>query len=104
MESREYNQLNPAALAIAAGVTAIILSFVFGMPMLGFGAMMNGYHGGGWMMGGFGYAGVAMWVAAGLVSALAGALAAWIYNAINVVRHHEPDRNREGGPQLPTAR
>jgi hypothetical protein len=93
MESQRNQQLNPLALAIAAGATALILSLLVGLPMMGIGGgMMGGYSGGmmggysGGMMGGSVHPFVgfgAIWLVCVLIAALAGALLAWIYNAAN---------------------
>lgn len=83
MTSQHYQQLNPLALAVAAGCTAVIAPVLIGLPMMGFGGMMGGmwgYHGGysfGW---GFG---LLSWAVGVLLAALIGATFAWIYNAVN---------------------
>ena len=80
MQSQRYQQLSPVALAVAAGVTWLVGSLLFGFSMMG-------------MMGGPGMMGVyshgsamalsAMWWIGSLVAALVGAFFAWIYNTIN---------------------
>jgi phosphate/sulfate permease len=108
MEKRGYQTLNPGALAIASGFTAIVISFLIGLPMMGFGSMMGAYYGTGWMMGGYGPGFIGfglMWIVGGLVAALGGALVAWVYNAVNASQHKESGGIRpENGSQLPTAR
>jgi hypothetical protein len=94
MESQQYQRLNPLAFAIAAGVAAIVVSLLFGLPAMGFGGMMGGRYGGyggpGWMTGGFGngsFLGFGiMWLVGVLVVALAGATVAWVYNAVHTTR------------------
>lgn len=80
-----YQQLNPTACAIAAGCTALILVLILGFPMMGTGMMGGGYgmmaHGYGMMAHGYGM-GIAWWLGGAVVTALAGALFAWIYNAL----------------------
>jgi len=89
MISNRYQQLNPLAVAVAAGCTELVSSLIVWWSMMGmmggYGGMMGGYGG---MMrgpgGGFpiGY-GIFWWVGSAMLTALAGALFAWIYNAIN---------------------
>lgn len=110
MDSRQYQQLNPPALATATGVAAIVVSLFVGLPMMGFGGMMGGYDGGGgWMMGRYGPGYVfgfgIMWIVGALVAALAGAIVAWVYNAVNTAQSKEAaGSGREGGSQLPRSR
>ncbi len=97
MQTQRYQQLNPAALAIAAGSVAFIGSIVLRVGIMGMTGMMGGYgHGGAMdgnqgMMGSYGnmwggistgyvVAGVIVWA---LLAALLGATFAWIYNALN---------------------
>jgi hypothetical protein len=112
MESQQYQKLNPLALAVATGVAAIIISLFIGLPMMGFGGMMGGRYGGsygpGWMMGGYGYGfgfGI-MWIYGAVVAALAGAIIAWVYNAVNATRSKNVvgGGGRAGGSQLPSSR
>lgn len=107
MESQQYQKLNPAALAVAFAVSAIVVSFFIGVPMMGFGSMMGGYYGTGWMMGGYGPGIIGfglMWLVGALIAALAGALVAWVYNAVNAARRHEAGgTGPQAGSQLPTA-
>jgi hypothetical protein len=73
----QYRQLNPLAMAVAAGCTALLVALFVGFPMAG----MMGYGsmwGGGFSMG----HGIAWWLGGALVAALAGAVFAWIYNAV----------------------
>ena len=90
MKSQHHHKLNPAALAIAAGVAAIVISLLVGLPMIGFGGMMAGhagYGGQGWMMGGAGYGfGLSMWIVGALFAAFAGAIVAWVYNAVQAAQ------------------
>lgn len=111
----QYQKLNPLALAIAAGAAAIIISLFIGLPMMGFGGMMGGgmmgggYNGQGWMMGGYGNGSVLgfgiTWIVGVLVAALAGAIVAWVYNAVNAARSRAAvGTGHEGGSQLPSSR
>jgi hypothetical protein len=91
MESQRYHQqLSPLGLAIAAGATALILSLLVGLPMMGIGGIGGGMMGGygrGMMWGGYAQPFVGfdvMWIVCALIAALAGAILAWIYNAVNV--------------------
>jgi hypothetical protein len=80
MQSQWYQQLNPLALAIAAGATWLLGSLLFGFTMMGI-------MGGPWMMGVYGHGSAmalsAMWWIGALLAAFGGALFAWIYNALN---------------------
>jgi hypothetical protein len=84
MESR-YAQLNPLGLAAGFGVAALAAVILFCAPM---GFSMFGMHGYG-MMGGAGYyrmgVGVAFFAGgwAVVVSAIAGAIVAAVYNAVS---------------------
>jgi uncharacterized membrane protein len=113
MESQQYQRLNPLAFAIAAGVAAIVVSLLIGLPTMGFGGMMNGHYGGyggqGWMMGGYGNGSVVgfgiMWLVGVLVAALAGAIVAWVYNAVHATGSKEAaGSGPEGESQLPSSR
>jgi hypothetical protein len=79
----QYQRMNPLACAIAAGGTELIFVLIFGLPMMSMSGMMGGY---GAMMGrGYAHgvgAGVVWWIGGALVVALAGAVFAWIYNAV----------------------
>lgn len=92
MES-QYHKLNPSALATATAVAAIVVSLFVGFPMLGFGGMMHGYGEGGSMMGRYGSGYVLgfglMWIVGALVAALAGAVVAWVYNAVNAAQSNK---------------
>lgn len=94
MKSQDYARLNPLAAAVAAGVTALLGFLLVGLPMTG---MMAGYAGAGWMMGGGGYGYHAgsgfLWLGGVLAAALAGAVFAWIYNAVV-----EGTKARRSGP------
>jgi hypothetical protein len=75
---RPEQELNPLAFAVAAGCTELVAVLLVGFPMAG---MMSGGYGmmqGGW---GFGY-GIVWWFGGALLAALAGAVFAWIYNAV----------------------
>ena len=102
MESQQYQKLNPAALAIAAAAAAIVISLFVSLPMMGFGGMMGGHSGGypgqGWMMGGGGYGfGLGMWIAGAFFAAFAGAIVAWVYNAVNASQRKSSDARIGGG-------
>lgn len=84
MESQRYQLLNPLAFAAAAGCTELIAALFVAVPMMG---MVGWYHPGG-MMSWYGTGlplgfGIAWWIGGGLLTALAGAIFAWIYNAVN---------------------
>ena len=105
MESRRYQKLNPLALAAAFAVTSVVISFFIGLPMMGFGGMMGGRYGMGWMMDGYGIVGFGlMWIVGALIAALAGAIVAWVYNAVDAGLHKEADGTGQTGSQFPTAR
>lgn len=70
--------MNPLACAIAAGCTELILALIIGLPMLG--GMMGNYDG--MMRHGYGV-GIVWWLGGAVVSALAGAVFAGIYNIVN---------------------
>ncbi len=88
-------RLNPLALAVGFGVSGVVLIFLFGTVMGSHWGMMGG---GGWMMhgypgGGPDYGGgspmgsgvgffVYALVAGFLSGAIAGGVAAWVYNAV----------------------
>lgn len=79
-EMRQYQQLNPLGTAVAAGCTELIFVLMVGLPMMSMSGMMGAGSG---MMGhGYGF-GFAWWFGGALLSALAGAVFAWIYNAVN---------------------
>jgi hypothetical protein len=107
MKARRYQQLNPMALAIAAGCTALIAPLLIGFPMMGIGGMMGG-HGGGGMWGyhsayavGFGM----FWIAGAFLSALLGAIFAWIYNAVNAAPRADANAGEPGSrPNVPPPR
>jgi hypothetical protein len=91
MISNRYQQLNPLAVAIAAGCTELVSALVVWWSMAGMTGGYGGVMGGGTTMGGpmmrgpgigFGY-GLIWWLGGALLTALAGAFFAWIYNAIN---------------------
>jgi hypothetical protein len=76
----QYQQLNPLALAVAAGATELVGSVLLGFWMM---ATMGGPS----MMGVYSHRSamaliVAWWIGV-LLAALAGALFAWVYNAVN---------------------
>jgi ABC-type branched-subunit amino acid transport system permease subunit len=110
MEYR-YQKLNPLALAIAAGAVAIVISLFIGLPMMGFGGMMGGRYGNsgqGWMMRGYGNGTVlgfgTLWIVGALVAALAGAIFAWVYNAVSAAQTKEvAGSGNEGGSHLPNS-
>jgi hypothetical protein len=77
MQSQRYQQLNPLALAVAAGSTELITALIISFPTIGMMRMMSGY---GHMMWGVG---ITWWLGGAVISALAGAIFAWIYNAVN---------------------
>ena len=80
MQSQRYQQLNPLALAAAAGGTGLIVLLVVGISMaamMGRYGMMRPYsHGAAIALG-------AMLWGGALLAALAGAIFAWLYNAVN---------------------
>jgi hypothetical protein len=80
MQSQRYQQLNPLALAVAAGVTWLLGSLLFGFSMVGMmggPGMMDAYsHGSAMGLS-------AMWWIGALLAALAGAFFAWLSNAVN---------------------
>jgi hypothetical protein len=93
-------RLSPGALAVAFGVATAVVILLFGGTMGAMGSMMGGgpggwggwMHGsvgggpgvgGGWMMGGGGLGfGIAGLVWGFLSGAVAGAITAWVYNAM----------------------
>ena len=79
-EVTRYQQLNPLACAIAAGCSFLIFVLIIGFPMASMSGMMGAY--GGMMVRGYGI-GFAWWFGGAVAAALAGAVFAWIYNAIN---------------------
>ncbi|MGZ3497264.1 MAG: hypothetical protein ACXWNK_04920 [Vulcanimicrobiaceae bacterium] len=81
MDSRSV-PLNPLAFAVGFGAAGLIVSLLFVFPM---GFSMSGMHGAGMMGGvygmGFGIAfGAFIWAV--FISALAGAIIAFTYNAV----------------------
>ncbi len=87
MKMQGYQQLNPLAMAVAAACAEVIAVLLFALPMLGmmggYGSMMGGYG----HMGSFGFGFGIVWLLAGAVlAALLGAIFAWIYNAVAVMR------------------
>jgi hypothetical protein len=83
MELKHYAQLNPAAMATAAGVTALIAYVFVGIP-LGLGmvvTMARGPYEYGPPIG-FGIA-WPLGIGAIIVAAIAGAIFAWVYNVVN---------------------
>ena len=112
MNSSKYQKLNPFALAIAGAAAATSTFLFFSLPMSGFGGMMGADHGGfrsgGWMMGGYGNAPAfgfgMMWFFGAILAALAGAVVAWVYNAVNAASNNAiVGRESEGGSNLPTS-
>ena len=116
MKARRYQQLNPMALAIAAGCSALIAPLLIGFPMMGIGGMMGG-HGGGGMMGGYGGGGMwgyhsayavgfgMFWIVGAFLSALLGAIFAWIYNAVNAAPRADANAGEPGSrPNVPAPR
>lgn len=85
MQSQRYQPLNPLAIAVAAGVTWLLGSLLFGFSMM---AMMGGIMGGPGMMGVYSHGSAmalsTMWWIGAVLAALTGAFFAWIYNAVNV--------------------
>lgn len=75
VEVTQYQRLNPLACAVAAGCTELIFVLIIGFPMIGMG-MMGG------MMGGYAF-GALWWLGGAAIAALAGAVFASIYNAVN---------------------
>ena len=81
MESQRYQRLNPIATAVAAGCTEILFALFVGFRMMG---MMSQYGHVGWSGPSFTFGtGLVWWFGSALLTALAGAVFAWIYNAIN---------------------
>ena len=80
MQSQRYQPLNPLGLAVAAGITWLLGSLLFGFAMMG---MMGGPG----MMGAYSHGSAmglsAMWWIGALLATLAGAFFAWIYNGVN---------------------
>ena len=100
-----YQRLNPLALAVASGCLALIAPLLIGFPMMSMGRMMGGYgpsagvYGPPWGYG-TGYLGFGvLWIVGALLAALAGAIFAWIYNAVNKVPARE--RGTPEGPSHP---
>lgn len=80
-EITRYQRVNPLACALAAGITELVFVLVIGWPMIGMGGgMMGGY--GGTMHNAFGI-GVVWWLGGAVVTGVAGAFFAWLYNATN---------------------
>ncbi|HVA38245.1 MAG TPA: hypothetical protein VNJ51_11615 [Candidatus Dormibacteraeota bacterium] len=86
-ETPRYHPLSPAGLAAGFAALGVLASLSMGMPfMYGMGSVMRGPYGGapgyphmGWGYGGFGLIGFVWFVA---ISALGGAIVAWVYNAV----------------------
>ncbi len=102
MKSLPGTELNPLAIAVAAGCTALLVPMLIALPMWGFGGMMGG--GVGWMPGyghsmGFG----AIWLGAAIVDGFARLVFAWICNAVCAQRT-AGDNSDEQVPRLPVAR
>ena len=83
MQSQRYEHLNPVAFAVAAGVTGLVVSMLVGISMVGMmgtgGMMLPTNHGAAMALS-------AMWWGGALLAALAGAVFAWIYNALSARR------------------
>lgn len=93
MQQQRYSQLNPLAIALAAGCAALVGLFLIVVPMFG---MMGGGGYGGMSRGDMGpYASGHMWgagtgplfsliwaVGSAICVAIVGAIFAWIYNAL----------------------
>jgi hypothetical protein len=73
MQSTRYQQLNPLALAVAAGCTELISALLISFPMMGMMGQARSYAG---------FA-ITWWIGGAVLSALAGAIFAWVYNAVN---------------------
>ncbi|GAC1430515.1 MAG: hypothetical protein NVSMB5_24780 [Candidatus Velthaea sp.] len=94
LNNLQVMRLQPLALAVAFGIAGIVEILFFGTVMGSMWGMMGGTSGSTWMMGGHGYGGVSMGGGLGyFVSALiwgffggaiAGSVAAWVYNAVNL--------------------
>lgn len=81
MESQRYQRINPVAAAVAAGCTELLFALLVGFRMMG---MMAQYGHMGWGGPSFSVgAGLVWWLGGAVMSALAGAVFAWIYNAVN---------------------
>jgi hypothetical protein len=107
MKARRYQQLNPMALAIAAGCTALIAPLLIVFPMMGIGGMMGGYcRGGMWGYNSAYAVGFGMfWIVGAFLSALVGAIFAWIYNAVNAAPRADANAGEPGsGPNVPAPR
>jgi hypothetical protein len=80
MQLQRHQQLNPLAFAVAAGVTWLLGSLLFGFSMMG---MMGGPG----MMGAYTHGSAmglsAMWWIGALLAGFAGAFFAWLYNTVN---------------------
>lgn len=103
MQQQRYSQLNPLAIALAAGCVALVGFFLM-VPMFG---MMSGGGYGGMSRGDMGpYANGHMWgpgawplfsliwaVGSAICVAIVGAIFAWVYNALNARR--EPSSSEQ---------
>ena len=102
METGHYAQLNPVAAAVAAAVTGLLCYLAVGLPIAGM-MGVGSYYGHGWMRGGygagpgaFGFLSISAIVMAIVISALGGAIFAWVYNAVNGVRRTQVERGPGG--------
>ena len=91
MVSERYAQLNPWALAVAAGCVALVGFVILGFPIAS--GMHMGAYGHGMMGGGYGAAVmwhawspwflVLCWIGSVIVAMVLGAVFGWVYNALN---------------------
>jgi hypothetical protein len=101
MESQQYQRLNPVATAIAAGCTELLFALFVGFRMMG---MMSQYGHMGWSGPGITFGtGLVWWLGGALLTALAGAAFAWIYNAINRITKSAATGQQGQSPRTPSA-
>jgi hypothetical protein len=81
MQAQRYTHLNPLAMAVASGCTELLLVLISGARAM---SLMRGYGHMGWVGPVFPFAfRFVWWVGGALLTALGGAVFAWIYNAVN---------------------
>ena len=96
MESQSYQRLNPLAMAVAAGCTELLFTLLVGFRMM---SMMSQYGHMGWSGPGVTFGnGIFWWLGGAVLAALAGAVFAWIYNAISAASAKSTDTRTSAPP------